>query len=296
VRVSLVHNPDAGDGRTTKAELVAALRAAGHDVRYHRSSARGVAAALRERPDAIVVAGGDGTVGRVALARADRSVPIAVLALGTANNVAWALGVAERPWRETIDGLAAARVRTVDVGHMRTPGGTREFLESAGVGLVAELLRDAERRVGPADTDAIDAGRARVLDVLDRAVPRWHTIDADGADLSGEYLMVEALTLPAVGPRLVLAPDARADDGLLHLVCVGAGERDALRAYVQALREGAPVTPLRARAVRVVRLSVRGAESHVDDERWPAADESDDEPLHATIAAADGAPVRFLVP
>jgi diacylglycerol kinase family enzyme len=310
MRVTLIHNPRAGVGEPSKAALLSALREAGHEVRYHTSTDRAVARALRDPGDVVVVAGGDGTVGAVALRHAERDIPVAILPLGTANNVARALG-ADVPWRDAVAGIASAARRRLDVGVARSPWGTREFLESAGAGLLAELLLDAERRDADPDsasgTDAIDAGRRRLLAVLDRAEPRWYTIDADGADLSGEFVMVEAMSLPAVGSRVPLAPDARPDDGLLQLVRVAADERDALRAWLDALRAGdAGAPPVRAPPVRVqparsVRLSSTGALAHVDDAPWVTAERSDAArtlrvALRMEVVAGESAPLTVLVP
>ena len=71
MRATLLHNPDAGDGSATKAELRDALRAAGFDIRYHNTHDDDVERALREPADLVVVAGGDGAVGKVAFAYAD---------------------------------------------------------------------------------------------------------------------------------------------------------------------------------------------------------------------------------
>ena len=47
--------------------------------------------------DAVIVAGGDGTVGKVAKRLAGTDVPLVVLPTGTANNIARSLGIGVDP-------------------------------------------------------------------------------------------------------------------------------------------------------------------------------------------------------
>ncbi len=91
MKLIVIHNPDAGCGDWNAKRVDTLLRDAGHtiEIATRESDWRPL---LRENPDAFVVAGGDGTVHDVVLALADRAVPIAILPLGTANNVAHSLG------------------------------------------------------------------------------------------------------------------------------------------------------------------------------------------------------------
>src|SRR5436190_1260537 len=89
--VTLIHNPTAGDSRPTRQDIERILSDAGFQVRY-QSSKGDWKKAVDAATDAIVVAGGDGTVAKVFTRVAGRDIPVGVLALGTANNVARALG------------------------------------------------------------------------------------------------------------------------------------------------------------------------------------------------------------
>jgi diacylglycerol kinase (ATP) len=73
VRVTLIHNPGAGkQGRNGAGRLVALLSEAGHAVRYQSSKDDGWEQTLEEPADLVAVAGGDGTVSRVARRLAGR--------------------------------------------------------------------------------------------------------------------------------------------------------------------------------------------------------------------------------
>src|SRR5687767_10564763 len=115
MRVTVIHNPGAGDGETSAKELLAALREHGYQPQYHSSKGGDLGTALADPGELVVVAGGDGTVGDVAKRLAGRAIPVAVLPAGTANNIATTLG-SEGPLRDQVARWAAARRRPFDVG------------------------------------------------------------------------------------------------------------------------------------------------------------------------------------
>ena len=281
MRLTLLHNPTAGDGATSSELLCATLRAAGHAVTYQSTKADDFARVLDHPADLVVVAGGDGTVGKVAVCLADGAPPVAILPLGTANNVARALG---STWNAHAlaeglhdGGIDRMNRRPLDICEARGPWGATRFVESAGVGLLTRLLRDAAargRQEATGTTDKVALGRRHLRRLLDAASPRHVAVDADGEDLSGEYVLVEALNLPRVGPRITLAPADNVGDGRFDLVLLRDADR---RAFGEAL--GRPVAdasglvgsdgPLTWRRVRRIRLSWDPDDGHLDDEPWP---------------------------
>ena len=120
MRITLLLNPGAGNGGTTAAELRHAIEAAGHQVEVREAKKRHVHKVLDDPGDLVVVAGGDGTVGRVMKALAGSPVPMTILPTGTANNIATSLGIRGEP------AALAARwarldVRRIDVWMARGP-------------------------------------------------------------------------------------------------------------------------------------------------------------------------------
>src|SRR5882762_11576112 len=92
-RATLIHNEKAGDRRHSRGDLVELLERAGYSVAYFPAKHSDLAEALGHPAEIVVAAGGDGTVARVvAHARSD-GPPIAILPLGTANNIANSLGI-----------------------------------------------------------------------------------------------------------------------------------------------------------------------------------------------------------
>src|ERR671919_93707 len=88
MKVTLVYNPGAGtDEQLSADELLGMIRRAGHTA-ILKSAKNDDWSSVLERPgDIVAVAGGDGTVGKVANCLLGKDIPIAVLPLGTANNI-----------------------------------------------------------------------------------------------------------------------------------------------------------------------------------------------------------------
>src|SRR3954447_21201006 len=126
VRVTLIENPGAGGQDPRQAKRVRELlEDAGYEVRYQSAKEDGWKDALEKKAQLIVVAGGDGTVGKVARRMVGRGVPLGLLASGTANNVARTLGLLDRPFEELVRGWQNGRRMKLDVGVAKGPWGER---------------------------------------------------------------------------------------------------------------------------------------------------------------------------
>ena len=139
-----MHNPSAGHGKHRKKDLMAALAKTDHHAVYQSTKKRGYEKALKKPGDLVLVAGGDGTVTKIARRLIDTGIPLAVLPLGTANNLARTLGFIVSP-EELIARLEDGKKHSFDVGVARGPWGTRYFFEGAGAGLLADYVRAAKK-------------------------------------------------------------------------------------------------------------------------------------------------------
>ena len=90
VRVALFHNEDAGDGSSLD-EITALLERHGHHLVQVIDKEMRVDQILARHADLAVAAGGDGTVATAARVLAGHKLPLAILPLGTANNIAKSL-------------------------------------------------------------------------------------------------------------------------------------------------------------------------------------------------------------
>src|ERR671936_662709 len=92
MRILLIHNPKAGDCKHSKQQLITALTRCGHQTLYESTKKRGWKKAFKKPVDLVIAAGGDGTVRKIAWQVMGSGIPLAILPLGTANNLARSLG------------------------------------------------------------------------------------------------------------------------------------------------------------------------------------------------------------
>ncbi len=263
----------------------------------------GLEKALQDPGDLVVVAGGDGSIKKVALALAGRSIPMAILPIGTANNIAKSLG-ALGSVPELIAGWGGAERRRLAVGTVSTPWGSMRFVESVGVGVFTELVTRGDSEVNESTTGLTGHAIDRALLLLQRIIAerahRFRKLILDGSDLSGEYLLVEVMNMPLVGPNIPLAPGADYGDGHLEVVTVTDREREVLAEYVKARLSGGAAPPqLTTRRAARVAMHASPGELHVDDGAWrPELREGQDQagPDEGEVAIAlDDAVVEVLV-
>jgi diacylglycerol kinase (ATP) len=290
LQVTLVHNPEAGDGAFPGSRLVEAIEAAGHGVRYQSTKKDGWERALQEPSDLVVAAGGDGTVAKVFKRLAGPGAPlVAVLPLGSANNVARTLGFDAVDPTSLIARLDEAPAQQYDLGSIVSDAGEELFVESFGGGLFGDVLEsagdDGDDRGGEAKLDYSFRLIEERLD--DVELRRWE-LELDDRDLSGEYLAVEALLVRETGPNIPLAPEADSADGLFDVVLVRERDRNELRAYVDARRAERPAPPPQLERSRAHRVRLAGGPMHVDDDPWS--------PEGPIVATAGDARVRVVGP
>ncbi len=302
MRITLIHNPGAGStGREDRKHLLKLLEGAGHDVRYRSSKEDDWKSALDKPADLIVVAGGDGTVARVVRRMPGHDAPVALLPAGTANNIARSLGQHERPFEELVRGWEGARRVTLDVGVAKGPWGERYFVEGVGAGVFADLLASStpeESKKLKKVKNPVEAGLRRLREQAERAEPVQICAELDGEDISGEYLLFEALNLRYIGPNLFLTADTEPGDGRFELVMVTEAERSRLVYYLEHWQDDRDrLAILPSRSGTRLQVEWTGFPLHIDDKLQPKVKLKPKKMAGMVEARMDGgASVRFLVP
>jgi diacylglycerol kinase family enzyme len=145
--IAIVLNTSSGGGRRgdVREEIVSLCRGAGveariEDVRDPRSISQVVYKALQRGADAIVAAGGDGTVSGTASVLAGTSIPLGVLPLGTLNHFARDAGIpSDLP--KAVAVVAAKRTRNVDAARVNG----HVFINNCSIGVYPDVVEGRER-------------------------------------------------------------------------------------------------------------------------------------------------------
>jgi diacylglycerol kinase (ATP) len=280
MKVTLIHNPDAGDDEQPSGEeILRLIQSTGHAAEYQSSKEENWHSALKEPAEIIAVAGGDGIVGKVAKRLVGRQIPMAILPIGTANNIATSLGLTNRKLTELISGWGTARRVNFDVGIASGPWGLTYFIEGIGVGLFTDTMCQIDARdnmnVAYADDSAKEITSA--MKVLRERLKSYRAktlkLTLDQRDLSGEYILVEAMNTRYLGPNLCLAPEANFCDGLLDVVSVSTAEHGQLRKYLSDYTKTKVSSgPFMVHNGRHLQIELGDFLIHFDDDLWPEND------------------------
>ena len=266
MRVTVVHNPNAGYGILSREELLGELEWAGHEVTELTEMDRLLDPSFESGCDLVIAAGGDGTVLSVARRLLGLDVPMVVLPLGTANNFAHALGrkrdAVMGGLRPMIAALKTAPSTRIDIGKAVGAWGTRYFCESAGVGWFCDALSE-----GIDEGDKTPERARKVLsDFLRAYQARTWDLSIDGRNYSGNYLMIDVMNAGMMGPNLKVGYSADPTDGLFDVVLATPEDHPKLQAYMEALLRDEKSTPpeLFVHRARHVRFALGERNMRVD--------------------------------
>ena len=269
--LGLVVNPVAGTGRGSsvgrRAERL--LTRAGHTVvdLSARTPAEAAGRARDAAPglDALVVVGGDGMVNLGVGVVAGTDLPLGVVAVGTGNDVARALGLPrgdvdravthlDRVLRDGPRRVDAVRVTPAPVTGTSpgtaAPTGAADPRWYAGVlscGLDAAVNARANTLTWP-------HGHLRYLRALVPELaafrPYGYRVDVDGTTWESTGTLVAVANTSWFGGGLPIAPDARPDDGLLDVVLAGPFSRSGALGIFPRIYRGRHVADPRVQVLR----------------------------------------------
>jgi diacylglycerol kinase (ATP) len=184
-----------------------------------------------EHADAVVVAGGDGTVNGSIAALIDAGKPVGILPFGTANDLALTLGIPADPLAAA-GIIANGNLRPIDVGKVNDA----YFLNVASVGLSVNIAKRQDEQLKR--QWGVFSYVVATVDTLSAAERFAATITC--GDRTERVLAYQVAVGNGIhyGGGLMVSPDARIDDGLLDVYAIETTSIANLIALAPKLRNG----------------------------------------------------------
>jgi diacylglycerol kinase (ATP) len=289
----LLHNPGAGDGEHSPNNLLEMIEAAGFDCSYSSTKKLEKTNIKPHKLDLVILAGGDGTVRKVAPQLLQENLPIGLLPMGTANNIAKTLGIATDP-ETIIENWTHDRVKTFDLGHIYGLDEPYLFLEGFGFGIFP-LLMDRMKKFSKEDVEDPNERLQIALKVLHDIVNEFEavkgTVKIDGNDHSGKFLLIEVMNIKSIGPNLNLAPEADPGDGFFDVVLIPEDKRKELADYVMSkIKDNEQIKSFATIRAKSLKIYWEGDSVHADDEKIKI-----DKPREINVNIQTEA-LKFLIP
>lgn len=276
MHVTLMHNPKAGSGKPSAEELLEALKKAGYETTYQSTKEDDFEDALNVNTEMILVAGGDGTIGKVAKKVVGKNIPLTFLPIGTANNIAKTFNLIGSPLT-LISQMKSFRKCKFNVGIAKGPWGEKRFIEAVGFGIFPKMMKDYEKIKdgGISKEQEVKEALKYLKDIVKDAPAYPCKIIVDGEEFKGDYLLVEVLNIKTMGPNLPLASEANPGDNFFEVVMITAGEREAFEEYLESyINEDTPAIDLTIRKGSHIQIYWHKFSLHIDDDIWPENEEN----------------------
>jgi diacylglycerol kinase (ATP) len=276
MNVTLLVNPAARSGAHTGAAPHAAELLRAHGIRTTIISGGSAAestdllrTALRIGTDAVVVAGGDGTVHLAIQELASTGMPLGIIPAGTGNDFAAALGLHELDVAAAAGTIAAGSTRVVDLARVTRVDGTTAFFGSVlASGFDSKVNDRANAMRWPRGGSRYNI--AILIEFLRLAgIPyEVELVLADGTRerIVGDLVMATVGNGRFYGSGIPVCPDADPADGLLDVVIVRPAGRLRLLSLLPRLYRGTHggVPEVSMRLARSVRLAAPGVTAYAD--------------------------------
>jgi len=234
-RVVVLRNASASGGDAALDDALGLIRDVGIEAHVHTPESpdhmRFLIRAEAKTVDAVVVGGGDGTINCALKAVLECGLPLGILPLGTANDLARTLGIPP-DLQDACALIASQTTRTIDVGWANN----RPFVNAAGIGLSTQVARrlsvDTKRALGPFSY------ASAVAEALRSHRPFRATITSDSGVREVSSIQITIGNGIYYGGGTPLAEDAAIDDGRLDLYSVRPQSLPRLIAVAFAVRRG----------------------------------------------------------
>ena len=277
-RLLVIYNPTAGRRRRRLfLRVLDQLKSFGCEILLHETKGPGDAESFVHgidggMYDAVVAAGGDGTIREVVNGLAGRAIPLGIVPLGTANVLANEIGLAFN-----VSALSEAIARGVPASVYTGEANGHLFLMMAGIGFDARVVENT-----PIGLKRVAGKAAYVISTLAALVrhrPCSYAVEIDGVTYTAAAVVIAKGHY--YGGRFIIASQAQLSAPELQVALFTKGRRRDLIGYAMALATGQLHTLSNVRVVPAREVRITGAA----DERFQLdGDLAGRLPIFATVA------------
>jgi diacylglycerol kinase family enzyme len=273
-KAKLLHNPNAGSAQYDDLEFQSLVKANGFECDYSSVKEKDWEE-IDPEVDFLIVGGGDGTVRKTVKKLLERKLidgiwPIALLPLGTANNIASTLGLKGIKHETLVKSWHENKRRKYDIGRLRGAGKAQFFMEGFGFGLFPYLIKQMDKD-GPVADETPDENMKRTLKKFHELILSYEAKDCqlvvNGKDYSGKFLLAEVMNTQCIGPNMAISPDSNPSDGWMEVVVIPEGDREKFASYIEKKIQGNE-EEFKFQTIKASKLKIswNGSHAHADDE------------------------------
>ncbi|MCL1473720.1 lipid kinase [Argonema antarcticum] len=213
-RALLLVNRHSRRGKENLSQAVSQLQALGFDVLDKSTDqpklAPSVIRKYSDRVDLAIIGGGDGTLNAVAEALMETQLPLGILPLGTANDLARTLGI-PTDLSQACEIIANGQVQRIDLGWVNG----KHFFNVASLGLgvkiTQELTKEVKQKWG------VLAYAATAIQVVWQARPFWAEIRQGDRTIRAKTVQIAVGNGLYYGGGMIIRDDAKINDRRLDL-------------------------------------------------------------------------------
>ncbi|MDQ0362008.1 diacylglycerol/lipid kinase family protein [Breznakia pachnodae] len=223
-KISIIYNPESGSGESeknakkVKEQLEQSDKYKDIDIQMHatkdsKDAYKFAKKCSQEKYELIVSIGGDGTINQIAGGIIDggNHSKLAIMPLGTVNNMANALKIPTK-FEDSIKIVEEGNIRNIDIAKVNKD----YMISSMTIGLLADaainVTSEKKRKFGPL---------AYVIDFL-RVLKKYRgyslVIKHDEGELKERIMFLLVTMTDSVGGMSAFTPDAKVDDGYMHVL------------------------------------------------------------------------------